>query len=234
MKKLFPLFVLFTICIGAQSQNLPADLKLRGIPVVGDTPTEEEQERLVAYFDSTIAAKPVIDLYTICYEYNRDVAPRHKGHYYITYTNPDGEEKSFECKEPSAVDKIPVVSQVWHAVKWFLMFLIACTLPLISITLRWKKPIIIALCAICAVPILITGFGFVMAALASVWAIICIALMAFAVVVAAGSILGLIQESVVRGEATRRVNQRQGYFDRQKAIDEEMQKIHKEKKRIKN
>lgn len=238
MKKLFFL-VLFMTSMGIQSQGLSqhqlfTDLKLRGIPLIGDTPTNEEQERLVAYFDSAIAARPIGDPYSICYDYNRDVAPLHKGHYYITYTNPDGEEKSFDCVEPSVVDGIPVLSQVWNAVKWFLWFLLSCALPVISFACGWKKSITIAICVICAVPILITGFGLVMAALASLWAIICVILMAVVTVGAAISILGFLSDSVVRGEAIRRVNQRPGYYDRQRAIDEEMQKIYKDKKKKKS
>lgn len=209
MKKYFIFCLMMAMPLVALASNrtyyIPEDLQLQAAPIVGSEPTEEEQVRLKEFFDSVYAVGPV-DMYAVCYKYNHAVAPNHKGHYWIKYTDSEGEEVTFDCAEPSAIEGIPVLSQIWSAAKWFMLLILFLTLPLLASYKKWAKWLRIMLYVIFAIPIVISAVCFVIAAFASIWAIICSLIMLAVVGVCLFVAFGVASSAFRRHDAEARVD----------------------------
>ena len=213
MKKLSFLFAfvfVIVLCANAVTvvHHIPDDLKLRSIPIpwVFDDPTPEEQARLKQYFDSAYAVNPHADAMQVCYDYNKDVAPYHKGTYWIVFNDDNGNQKSKKCDAPSKIDSIPILSQLWAALKWFIFFVLALAVPVIAKWRKWPKALRILIYIIFAVPVFITGLGFVVAALASIWAIICGIIMVVGSLLAIGAAVGTAGSAFARHDVESHVD----------------------------
>lgn len=199
MKKFILLFFLMPFVLSAAVYHVPADLRLRAFPGAPE-PTPEEQARLTQYFDSVYHDGNLHDAHQVCYEYNTAVAPNHKGTYWIVYKDDDGKDKSFKCHKVSAADRIPIVSQLWAMLKAFFWFLLASLLPIIATVRKWPKTVRIIIYVVFAVPVILTGFAFVVAALISVWAILCAILAVVASIFAIFAAVGVAGKSFERAD----------------------------------
>lgn len=237
MKKIFLSILIMALPLTLVAHNttmyIPEDLQLQAAPIVGSDPTPEEQTRLKQFFDSVYAIGPV-DVYTACYKYNHAVAPNHKGHYWIKYTDSAGEEVTFDCAEPSALEGIPVLSQIWSTIKWFLLLILFLALPFWATYKKWSKGIRILIYVIFAIPVIISAIAFILAALASIWAIICCLAMVIVAGICIFAVIGAASSAFKRQEAEANVDRyartHNGMYEhgsRVASIDQEMKKLSK-------